>query len=70
MSDGGRERASLGVEVCKSFQKSGVQRSTVRSIAWLGVGVAWSCRNHTPADVNEVRTAKLIFCVERVIGIQ
>jgi len=35
MSDGGRERASLGVEVWKSFQKWNVQRSAVRSIAWL-----------------------------------
>src|SRR6266478_6432623 len=35
MSDGGRERASLGVEVWKSFQKWSVQRSAVRSIAWL-----------------------------------
>jgi hypothetical protein len=36
MSDGGRERASLGVEVLKSSQKWSVQRSAVRSIAWLG----------------------------------
>jgi hypothetical protein len=35
MSDGGRERASLGLEVRKSFQKWSVQRSAVRSIAWL-----------------------------------
>jgi hypothetical protein len=37
MSDGGRERASLGMEVWKSSQKRSVQRSTVRSIAWLGL---------------------------------
>src|SRR5436190_17301338 len=37
MSDGGRERASLGVEVWKSSQKWSVQRSAVRSIAWLGL---------------------------------
>jgi hypothetical protein len=36
MSDGGRERASLGVEVWKSSQKWSAQRSAVRSIAWLG----------------------------------
>jgi hypothetical protein len=36
MSDGGRERASLGVEVWKSSQKLSVQRSAVRSIVWLG----------------------------------
>ncbi len=38
MSDGGRERASLGVEVWKSSQKWRAQRSAVRSIAWLGLG--------------------------------
>ena len=36
MSDGGRDRESLGVEVWKSSQKWSVQRSAVRSIAWLG----------------------------------
>jgi hypothetical protein len=35
MSDGGRGRASLGVEVWKSSQKWSIQRSAVRSIAWL-----------------------------------
>jgi len=33
MSDGGRNRASLGVGVWKSSQKWSVQRSAVRSIA-------------------------------------
>ena len=37
MSDGGRGRASLGVEVWKSSQRWSVQRSAVRSIAWLDV---------------------------------
>ena len=37
MSDGGRERASLGVEGWKSSQKWSVQPSAVRSIAWLDV---------------------------------
>jgi hypothetical protein len=37
MSDGGRERASLGVEVWKSSQKWSARRSAVRSIAWLGL---------------------------------
>src|SRR5437762_10415643 len=37
MSDGGRDRALLGVEVWKSSQKWSVRRSAVRSIAWLGV---------------------------------
>ena len=54
MSDGGRGRASLGVEVWKSSQKWRAQRSAVRSIAWLDVGVeiavnAGEQRNdHTP----------------------
>jgi len=39
MSDGGRGRASLGVELLKSSQKWSVQRSAVRSIAWLGLRV-------------------------------
>jgi hypothetical protein len=34
MSGGGRERASLGVEVWKSSQKLSAQRSAVRSIAF------------------------------------
>src|SRR5262249_10393376 len=37
MSDGGRDRASLGIKMWKSSQKWTVQRSAVRSIAWLGV---------------------------------
>src|SRR6266550_1335629 len=36
MSDGGQGRVSLGVGVWKSSQKWSVQRSAVRSIAWLG----------------------------------
>ena len=40
MSDGGRARVSLGVKVSKSSQKWSVQRSAVRSSAWLGL---WIC---------------------------
>src|SRR4051812_23462802 len=36
MSDGGRGRASIAVEVWKSSQKWSVRRSAVRSIALLG----------------------------------
>jgi hypothetical protein len=32
---GGRGRASLGVKVWKPYQKWSVERSAVRSIAWL-----------------------------------
>jgi hypothetical protein len=38
MSDGGRGRAPLGVEVWKSSQNVNGQRSAVRSIAWLDGG--------------------------------
>src|SRR5207237_6871987 len=44
MSDGGRERAPLGVEMWKSSQKWSVQRSAVRSIAWLDADVAITVR--------------------------
>jgi hypothetical protein len=37
MSDGGRDRASLGVGVRKSSHEWSVRRSAVRSIAWLDV---------------------------------
>jgi hypothetical protein len=37
MSDGGRDRSSLGVKVWKSSQKWSAQRSAVGSIAWLGL---------------------------------
>jgi hypothetical protein len=37
MSDGGRERALLGVKAWKSSQNVDAERSAVRSIAWLGV---------------------------------
>ena len=40
MSDGGRDRSLLGVDVWKSSQILSVQRSAVRSIAWLGLDVA------------------------------
>ena len=39
MSDGGRGRASLGVEMWKSSQSVDAQRSVVRSIAWLDLRV-------------------------------
>jgi hypothetical protein len=35
MSDGGRERALLGMKVWKSYQMWSAQRSSVRAIAWL-----------------------------------
>ena len=44
MSDGGRERVSLGVNMWKSYQKWSVRRSAVRSIAWLDVIVSYRLR--------------------------
>jgi hypothetical protein len=38
MSDGGRGRAALGMEVWESSQNQSVRRSAVRSIVWLGDG--------------------------------
>src|SRR5437762_12034778 len=38
MSEGGRGRASLGVELWKSSQNVDAERSAVRSIVWLGLG--------------------------------
>ena len=43
MSDGGQERALIGVKVWKSSQKWSAQRSAVRSIGWLGV---WTALEH------------------------
>jgi hypothetical protein len=49
MSDGGRDRALLGVEVWKSCQKWSVRLSAVRSIAWLGLG---SSREESSDDID------------------
>ena len=59
MSDGGRDHASLGVEGWKLSQKWSVQRSAVRSIAWLGVSVCTqdnSGNNAHPGEKNINRT--------------
>src|SRR4051812_14534337 len=50
MSDGGRERPSLGAEVSRSSQNWSVRRSAVRSIAWLGVIMYWA-GNAAPDEV-------------------
>ena len=38
MSDGGRQRVSLGVKVVEVISNVGAKRSAVRSIAWLDLG--------------------------------
>ena len=45
MSDGGRDRTSLGAGVWKSSQKLIAQRSAVRSIAWLDAELSLGFRN-------------------------
>ena len=50
MSDGGRRRALLEVEVWKSSQKWSVPRSAVRSIAWLA-GFGDNGRQHSSDDL-------------------
>jgi hypothetical protein len=47
MSDGGQDRASLGMGAWKSSQTWCVQRSAVRSIAWLDDGLSISLRLRT-----------------------
>ena len=61
MSDGGRERAPLGMEVWKSSQKWSAQRSAVRSIAWLGVMVELARGEH-PAKNSPARPANKCAC--------
>jgi len=51
MSDGGRGRVSLGLEMWKSFQKWSAQRSAVRSIAWVDLGVVDSITNRPDRPV-------------------
>src|SRR5437016_12241929 len=58
MSDGARGRASLGVKVWRSSQKWSVQRSTVRSIAWLGLFT------DSPEIFNDCKSKQhILFCV-------
>jgi hypothetical protein len=63
MSDDGLERASLGVEVRKSSQKSSAQRSAVRSIAWLGVFISAPAKS-TPTRI-ELYPREFVFCPYR-----
>ena len=52
MSDGGRRRAPLGVGVWKSFHKWSVQRSAVRSIAWLNERASLPAKYPQKIDAN------------------
>jgi len=60
MSDGGRGRASLGVEMWKSSQKSSVRRFAVRSIAWLGVFISAPAKS-TQTRI-ELYPREFVFC--------
>ena len=55
MSDGWRERASLGVEVWKSSQKWRARRPAVRSIAWLDED--HTCKNKAATN-DAIKTGK------------
>jgi hypothetical protein len=63
MSDGGRERASLGVEVWKSSQRWSVKRSAsllanpfgVRSIAWIGLIMVLAVREQLANRENSMQ---------------
>ena len=59
MSDGGRDRAQLGVEVVKSSQKWSVQRSAVRSIAWLDLYRAVMSCAQAKTQIEPTTTAKI-----------
>ncbi len=63
MSDGGRERASIGLKVWNSFQKWSVRRSAVRSIAWLDdlITLERVCDNFQAAQRYEVGDVGAIF---------
>ena len=71
MSDGGRGRASLGVEVWKSSQKWSAQRSAVRSIAWLdgwrgSMGEERAERYKSNSSAPQAKQPwKLIICVAK-----
>jgi hypothetical protein len=57
MSDGGRERASLGVEVWKSSQSEGHSGPSFAPIAWLGLSEDYNaCREEAKRSCDEVHT--------------
>src|ERR1043165_2646067 len=62
MSDGGPERASLEVNVWKSFHNVDAQRSAVRSIAWLDVSTVKRFGT-VIANATKDLSAKLSFCL-------
>ena len=59
MSDGGRGRGSRGMKVWKSSQKWSVQRSAVRSIAWLGL---WGLHAGNAENTNKSNDAEHNKC--------
>src|SRR6266536_1060106 len=59
MSDGGRERASIGVELWKSSQKWSVERSAVRSIAWLDLYRAVMSCAQAKTQIEPTTTTKI-----------
>ena len=66
MSDGGRERASVGVKVWKSYQNVDAERSAVRSIAWLDL--LCCIGNEVPLESLSKITEALIANPVRSVG--
>ena len=62
MSDGGRDRASIGAKVWKSSQKWSAQRSAVRSIAWLDDFVASEKALNMLKNIVRYRKCDAILC--------
>src|SRR5205807_8082455 len=65
MSDGGRDRVPLAMGVWKSSQKWGAQRSSVRSIAWLGL---WAAKSRGDQDGGEDRKSTRLNSSHLVIS--
>src|SRR6266480_414753 len=55
MSDGGRDRASVGMKVWKSSQERSVRRSAVRSMGWLDED--HTCKNKAATN-DAIKTGK------------
>jgi hypothetical protein len=69
MSDGGRERGSIGVEVWKSSQMWSVRRSAVRSIAWLGLRgrITGNFPSKLLLEIAKARLANPVIIIDRNI---
>jgi hypothetical protein len=69
MSDGGRGRATLGVNGWKSSQMWSAQRSAVRSIAWLDSSLCTSWNDSEKGNAQEADDQEWKTAVNRVTRI-